>query len=382
MFPCRVFILTGHPLFAESVETLLREQPDLEVIGVGEITPQPSTQVFDAAPDVVLIVASGKEQERIVSQLFHQLSGIKVVGLNLDDNRIRIYYQQLKVGRQVEDLVEAIQQPLEWGGARPAAMRILALVQGQYGQRIVENIRAYGPRGWMVESWQPPALPAVIDDPGIYLPQETSPADLILALGESPSVAQLIPDIARRVGAQAVIAPADHAAWLPEGLMRQVQGRLKRIGVAAVFPRPFCSLTEDACSLRHQRVTYTNPWIAEFARYFGRPVFRVHCGDGEVQSLDVERDTACGCGRFVAKKLAGVPVSEASFRSGILHHHYPCLAGTAERSLGDTLLNLSGHLMRRAVEVEVAPLLSQPYLVPEEFDERREGPGPVPGGVS
>jgi hypothetical protein len=371
MSSCRVFILTGHPLFAESVETLLRGQPGLEIIGAGEISPETFSEIRDIAPDVVVVGASGEEKEVLVSRLFREMPGIKVVGLNLDDNRIHIYYQQTKVGRQVEDLVDAIRQPLEWGGPRPAAMRIFAVVQGQYGQRIVENIRAHGPRGWTVECWRPPGLPAVVDDPAPYLPLHVPPADLILSLGESPGVAQLIPDIARRAGARAVIAPVDHIAWLPEGLVRQLEDRLKQMGVAAVFPRPFCSLTEDGYNLRHQRVAYTNPWISEFARRFGRPVFRIECKDGIVQSVQVERDAACGCARFVAEELVGRDVSEVVLQAGILHHHYPCLAGMVmERSLGDTLLHLSGQLMRQAVEVEIAPLLPRAaYLVPEGRSE-------------
>lgn len=368
---CRVFILTSHSLFAESVETLLREQAGLEVIGVGGMTPDVLSRLRSAAPDVVVVGASGEEQESIVSHLFREVSGIKVVGLNLDDNRIRIYYQQVKVGRQVEDLVDAIRQPLEWGGPRPAAMRIFALVQGWYGQRIVENIRAHGPKGWTVECWRPPDLPAVVDDPARYLPLHVPPADLILALGESPAVAQLIPDIARRAGAQAVIAPVDHLSWLPEGLVRQLEERLRQMGVAAVFPRPFCSLTEDGYNLRHQRVAYLNPWISAFARHFGRPVFRIRCEDGVIKEVDVERDAACGCARFVAEELVRMPVSEAVLQAGILHHHYPCLAGMViERSLGDTLLHLSGQVMRQAVEVEIASLLPRAaYLVPEGRSE-------------
>lgn len=371
MHSCRVFILTSHPLFAESVETLLHEQPGLEVVGVGGAGPETFPRIEQVSPDVVVVGASGEEQERLVSRVFRQVPGVKVVGLNLDDNRIHIYYQQLKVGRQVEDLVEAIRQPLEWGGSRPATMHILAIVQGQYGQRIVENIRLRGPRGWTVESWRPPDLPAVLDDPERYLPRHVPAADLILALGESPAVAQLIPDIARRSGARAVIAPVDHTAWLPEGLVRQLEVRLKQMGVAAVFPRPFCSLTEDGYNVRHQRVVYTHPWISEFARHFGRPVFRVQCEGGRVKTVEVERDTACGCARFVAEQLVDLPVGEAVFQAGILHHHYPCLAGMmVERSLGDTLLHLSGQLMRQAVEVEIAPSLPHAtYLVPEGRSE-------------
>jgi hypothetical protein len=371
MSSCRVFIVTGHPLFAESVETLLREQPGLKVVGAGGVDRQTFSQIQDAAPDVVVVGASGEEQADLVSRLFRESPGIKVVGLNLDDNRIHIYYQQLKVGRQVEDLVEAIRQPLEWGGPRPAAMRIFAVVQGHYGQRIVENIRTHGPRGWTVECWRPPGLPAVVDDPDAYLPLHVPPADLILVLGEGPSVAQLIPDIARRAGARAVIAPVDHIAWLPEGLIRQLEERSRQIGVVAVFPRPFCSLTEDGYNLRHQRVACSNPWISEFARHFGRPVFRVRCEKGVVEEIEVELDAACGCGRFVAEKLVGVPVGEAVLQAGILHHHYPCLAGMAmERSLGDTLLHVSGQLVRQAVEVEIAPLLPRAaYLVPKGRSE-------------
>lgn len=371
MSSCRVFILTAHPLFAESVETLLHGQPGLEIVGAGGVIPETFSRIHEIAPDVVVVGASGEEQEMLLSRLVREIPGVKVVGLNLDDNRIRIYYQQVKVGRQVEDLVDAIRQPLEWGGPRPAAMRIFAVVQGRYGQRIVENIRQQGPRGWVVECWRVPDLPAVLDDPERYLPLHVPSADLILSLGESPAVAQLIPDIARRADARAVIAPVDHGAWLPEGLIRQLQERLKRMGGAAVFPRPFCSLTEDGYNLRHQRVAYTNPWISEFARYFGRPVFRVRCGDGIVQGIEVERDAACGCARFVAAELVGTPVAEAVFQAGILHHHYPCLASMiVERSLGDTLLHLSGHLMRQAVEVEIAPLLPRTtYLVPEGRSE-------------
>lgn len=368
MSTCCVFILTKHPLFAEGVETLLQEQPGLKVLGIGDLSDQTFSRIRELAPDVVVVGASGEEQESVVARVFHTLPGLKVVALNLDDNRIHIHYRQTKVGRQVEDLVEAIRQPLEWGRPRPAAMRIFAIVQGQYGQRIVENIRLHGPKGWTVESWRPPAdLPAMLDDPDPYLPLRVPPADLILALGESPAVAQLIPDIARRAGARAVIAPVDHSAWLPEGLIRQLEVRLNQMGVAAVFPRPFCSLTEDAYNVRHQRVVYSNPWIAEFARYFGRPVFRIRVQDGVVQAVEVERDTACGCARFVAERLVGQPVDEAVFQAGIFHHHYPCLAGmTLEKSLGDTLMHLSGQLMRQAVEVEVAPMLPRAaYLVPE-----------------
>jgi len=102
-------------------------------------------------------------------------------------------------------------------------MRLLAIVSGEYGRRHVANIRAHAPADWSVEMWQAPAvLPPVIDYPEDYLPDQLPAADLILAFGEHPGIAELIPEIARITGAQAVIAAVDNEAWLPRGLARQL----------------------------------------------------------------------------------------------------------------------------------------------------------------
>jgi hypothetical protein len=68
----------------------------------------------------------------------------------------------------------------------------------------------------------------------------------------------------------------------------------------------------------------------------------------------------------VANGLAGLPVSEAEFEAGMLHHHYPCLAGmTQDHDYRDTLMHVSGHLLRQAVHAEVADYLEPTvYLRP------------------
>ncbi len=237
-------------------------------------------------------------------------------------------------------------------------LRVLAIVAGKYGVRIVEHIRRCAPSTWQVTTIPAPAgLPIVVDAPEEHLPPDLPPADLILFMAENDRAAQLLPALILRTGARAVIAPIDHAAWIPPGLRGQLLRELSALGGEIVFPEPFCALTEEGLG----------PIAAEFARHFGRPVFRIRAENGVVQAVEVERDTACGCARFVAEHLVGQPLSEAVFQAGILHHHYPCLAGmTMEKSLGDTLLHVSGQLMRQAVEVEIAPLLPRAaYLVPE-----------------
>jgi len=247
-------------------------------------------------------------------------------------------------------------------------MRILVVISGDYGQRHVDNLRAHKPEGWSVEVWKAPRLlPPIVDDAEEFLPLQLPACDLMLSLGEHPGVATLLPDIAKMTRATAVIAPVDNAAWLPNGLARQVDGWLKRMGVASVFPKPFCTLTENTYNVIRQKRTYNNALIAEFARYFGRPKFEVSVdpSTGQVASVAVTRDACCGCARFVAERLVGIGVNEAEFEAGMLHHHYPCQATMGvDGDYNDTLLHVSGNITKDEIAEQVKPFRQIQYLVP------------------
>lgn len=248
-------------------------------------------------------------------------------------------------------------------------MRILAIVSGDYGKRHVENIRAHGPAEWTVEVWRAPAvLPPVIDDPEDYLPADLPPADLILSFGEHPGVAELLPDIARMTGAQAVVAAVDNEAWLPRGLARQLRGWLQGIGVECVTPKPLCSLTNTHYGVaRRQQIEYDNPYIAEFARHFGRPNLHLTIDPKTrtITSVEVLRDAVCGCARHVAQGLVGVSADDAEEKAGLLHHHYPCLASMGiDDDYGDTLMHISGNIMKDGVGAQVKPFKHIQYIIP------------------
>lgn len=256
-------------------------------------------------------------------------------------------------------------------------MLILTVVQGLYGQRITANLRQAHIPGWVVESLSVPVvLPPVIDYPEEYLPTSVPDADLVLALGEHPGVAELLPDIVRMCGGCTVIAPVDNVAWLPPGLMNQLAKWLSDMGVAAVFPKPFCSLTETTYGAYHRQESYDVPLVAEFARHFGQPVFTIDFQEGNsaVAAVQVLRDSPCGCAQHVANGLAGISVEEAEQAAGMLHHHFPCLAGMAiDPAYNDTLMHVSGHLLMDEVSRHVKPHKQPPhYLRPngkiEEHD--------------
>ncbi len=253
-------------------------------------------------------------------------------------------------------------------------MRILAIISGEYGARHVENIRKHGPSHWEIEVWKAPAVfPLVIDYPEDYLPAALPAADLILAFGEHKGIAELLPDIASMTGAKAVLAAVDNESWLPRGLARQLRGWLEKMDVACATPKPLCSLTEyDFGVTRRQRLEYDSPFISEFARYFGQPelVIVVDPDSRLIVSAEVRRDAVCGCARYVAQGLIGISADEAEEKAGLLHHHYPCLASMGKDvDFGDTLMHVSGNVLRDNVGTQVKPYKRVQYLDPGSRSE-------------
>jgi hypothetical protein len=386
MYPTHVFILASRPLFAQGVESLLSNQPGIQVIGVvsfpsGEgalVDSDVLAQVQQTAPDVVIIEAGGGGQSLLVAQVLECVPGAKVVALTLEDNRIHTYYQQMKNGRRVEDLLEAIRESVDWHGLSPDVLRLLVLFQGQYGERILENVSQFAPETWKIDAWCVPSDLALGAKASSVLSACLPNADLLLSLVESSDAVQLLPSIVEHTNARSAIVPVDNVDWVPNEMIPQLHARLTEMGVTVVFPKPFCSLTEQSYIAPNvgpesdadwQEVFFEDPWIGEFARHFGRPAFRIECDNQWIIEIDLERDAACGCARAIADQLAGVNVQQSIAQAGLLHRSYPCLATAgAESDLEKSLFQVAGDFMRKAVEMQVRPCL--PQVVVDEFGNR------------
>lgn len=213
-------------------------------------------------------------------------------------------------------------------------MRILAVVQGNFGTRKVANIRSHGPADWTIEVFTPPgSLPQIIDDPEEFLPADLPQADLLLYLCESPSV----------------------------------------------FPKPFCTLTEDSYGYRRSAKHYDNELIASFAQHFGKPELKITVNPEtrKIEAVDVIRDATCGSARHVAQGLVGVSADEAEFEAGMLHHHYPCLAAMVQEQIDDrlvdTLMHVAGFIIRDEVGEQVKPFKKPvPYVTTESYVSGKE----------
>jgi hypothetical protein len=349
-------------LFAQGVESLLNGQSGLAVVGMGPAALGVIDQIRTLRPDVVILDADSDAQTSLLPVLLRENLGVKLVGLTLEDNRIDVYYQHQIIGTDVGDLIEAVRAPLTWRGGL-GGMRILAIVQGEYGRRKVRNIVDNGPQEWAVETWPAPvSLPPTVEEPSRYLPSSLPRTDLILCLADQSGVVQLLPEIARMTGAEGVIVAVDNHLALPPGLLNQVNSWLEEIGVTAVFPKPVCSLTRKTYNIGPKISTYFDGPIAEFVHFFGRPMFRIKVDGGQnvIGEVKVLRDSLCGCARYVAENLVGVALEEAEQRAGILHHHYPCLASMSmDPDYRDGLMNVSGNILRQEVRGQIEPFLRQ-----------------------
>jgi hypothetical protein len=160
----------------------------------------------------------------------------------------------------------------------------------------------------------------------------------------------------------------DNETWLPRGLARQLRGWLERMGVPCATPKPLCSLTEhDFGVTRRQRLDYDSPEIREFATSFGQPDLEIEVDPESrlIVSAQVRRDAVCGCARYVAENLVGISADDAEEKAGLLHHHFPCLASMGKDSdFGDTLMHVSGNVLRDNVGAQVKPYKRTQYIAP------------------
>jgi hypothetical protein len=115
-----------------------------------------------------------------------------------------------------------------------------------------------------------------------------------------------------------------------------------------------------------------HPLIAAFAEHFGQPTCRATVDERtrQIVALDVVRDAGCGCARYVAERLASTLVDEAIEAGGLHHHHYPCQASMGiDPQYGDTLMHVSGNIMKDALREALEPYLQTRYVRPAGYSE-------------
>lgn len=106
----RVFILSRHSLFSQGIETLLAQDPELEIVGRETDFATAAEFLQACPPDVVILNCDDPEPDLspAVLCILRKRLEIRLIGLSLLDNRIYVYQGEEKQVCQVEDLLEAI----------------------------------------------------------------------------------------------------------------------------------------------------------------------------------------------------------------------------------------------------------------------------------
>ena len=107
----RVFILSSHPLFSQGVESLLRRESNLEVMGCETDVDKALEYIKELQPDVVILDSGDPTcyPTLAVMRILREGVETKVIGLNLQNNAMCICRGEHRVVREVKDLVEAIE---------------------------------------------------------------------------------------------------------------------------------------------------------------------------------------------------------------------------------------------------------------------------------
>jgi len=109
----RVFILSGHLLFARGVESLLRRQAGVEVIGCERDEEQAVERIRELHPDVVILDddPSAEGARLALLRILREAATPRIIGLNLQSNTLCIYRGERRLVGGTEDLLEAIGPP-------------------------------------------------------------------------------------------------------------------------------------------------------------------------------------------------------------------------------------------------------------------------------
>jgi DNA-binding NarL/FixJ family response regulator len=104
-------MLGSNSLFRESIESLICQEIEVEIVGRETSVRRALKRVEMVHPDVIIVDSSDPEfnHGKVVSQVLQLGLAMKVIGLNLHDNRLCIYRGEQKVARETKDLLEAIE---------------------------------------------------------------------------------------------------------------------------------------------------------------------------------------------------------------------------------------------------------------------------------
>lgn len=221
-------------------------------------------------------------------------------------------------------------------------MKIIALIQGYYGERIVNWIKASCPIDWTIRSISLPkvSLREALDEKLPFrLPKLRG--ELILSLGEQKELNMLLPKVVEELRVEAVLVSIDDPEWSGGlGFENQIAEELGERGVEVAFARPLCSLKKSKSKA-----------VNEFLKFYGEPELKIRVAGELISEVSVLRGAPCGSTWYVAKMIKGMNVKDVVVKAGLILQNYPCLASTRmDKLLGDAPIHFSAKIITDSIK--------------------------------
>ncbi len=206
--------------------------------------------------------------------------------------------------------------------------------------------------------------PDFIEEPESFFPESIPPVDFLLVIGIHQDILAGLPDYLKDKNIKAVIAPIEHPKWIPAGLQVQTLKELEKVGIQAVFPKPFCALSKNTNEHNKEgfHITKKRNYIDEFIDHFkiGEPIVSfILSEDGKsIQDTCVIQSAPCGSTYFIAQQLKAKYIDDPELslneRMSKAHHSFPCSASMDQDIiLKDSILHIGGYLVRNAIRREL-----------------------------
>ncbi len=110
MTTTRIFVISEQLMFARGLESLLKQNTQLRLIGHETDVGVAGKRMKELQPDVVIVDSSRSswDEDLELVQLLRARPNLKVIDVSLQNNNLYIYRATQKVVESVDDLIQAI----------------------------------------------------------------------------------------------------------------------------------------------------------------------------------------------------------------------------------------------------------------------------------
>jgi TorA maturation chaperone TorD len=133
----RVYMISSQLMFSAGLQTMLSEQSGIKIVGRDTDPARALEQIRELHPDVVILDSKdlASTPGSIVADILRETPGTKVISLNLENDRMRIFHGELRIAHGLDDLMQVIEdQELEPAAISPQEWIALAAARAQvYG---------------------------------------------------------------------------------------------------------------------------------------------------------------------------------------------------------------------------------------------------------